>query len=188
MFPKYDLDVARRDKERLLTSAATVSMMLRAICNAEEYVDGAEAYCKELAAHLKFVEKNVDWAKCVSIQKYLSSWMGKRHEYRIQILDVPVIHGEGRRSSAKVQNVFTFDANNPKKATVCFLDQLSFIQPRFIEFDRNCTQNIKRYVNKIPLYWVDSIGNYRLLDVVNAMCDQASEGNHHYFFRDVERI
>ncbi len=188
MFQEYNQYVAQRDEETLLTPAAIASMMLRASCDAEKYVDGAEAYCKELAAHLKFVEKNVDWAKCVSILKHNSSLTNNRHEYCIKVLDVPVIHGEGRRSSAKVQNVFTFDANNPKKATVCFLDQLSFIQPRFIEFDRNCTQNIKRYVNKIPLYWVDSIGNYRLLDVVNTMCDQASETSRHYFFRDVERI
>jgi len=182
MYPSYNLQSALDDAHSMLHLDQIVRARATAINDAETYVRGVSEYCKAMSRHFAFVARNVEWVNEVSILKRKVPFEN-RQEYCVDIYHIPVIRGEIDIARSERLHRFIFDARNQKKATICFLDQLSFTNPRIITMDRQCVDKIRHYVNTRWVYWNDSIDNYNLRDVVNLACDTAMNSRDCDFLR-----
>lgn len=182
MYPSYNLQSALDDAHSMLHLDQIVRARATAINDAETYVRGVSEYCKAMSRHFAFVARNVEWVNEVSILKRKVPFEN-RQEYCVDIYHIPVIRGEIDIARSERLHRFIFDARNQKKATICFLDQLSFTNPRIITMDRQCVDKIRHYVNTRGDFWNDSIDNYNLRDVVNLACDTAMNSRDCDFIR-----
>ncbi len=185
MCPVYDHWRARDEERYLLTPHAIIEARERAVQSAREYVHGVDAYCKELASHLAYVQRNVEWDTGVTIHKRKVAFRN-RNEYVVEVRDIPTIRGECEPIRARTKFRVAFSARSPKKASLCFLDRVSFAQPRYLEIDTMCTEKVRHYANTIKNYRADTIRDYPMVDVINLACDNATSPRCNFF--DVEAI
>lgn len=189
MFIIHDIRHAELDAHTLLEPRSILKARENAINDAEEYVRGTEEYCKAMSRHLAYVMRNVTWENEVYISNdYL--YFEKRWEYRIGLRRVPVIRGVPDSGLATENHRFIYNARNPKKATICFLDQVSFYNPRYVTLSGKCVNKIRHYVNRESTYRRDTIGrmHYDFRDVMNLACDEAEASGQYNFTFDVEAI
>lgn len=189
MYPSYNLQSALNDAHSMLHLDQIVRARATAINDAETYVRGVSEYCKAMSRHFAFVARNVEWVNEVYISNdYL--YFEKRWEYRIGLRRVPVIRGVPDSGLATENHRFIYNARNPKKATICFLDQVSFYNPRYVTLSGKCVNKIRHYVNRESTYRRDTIGrmHYDFRDAMNLACDEAEASGQYNFTFDVEAI
>ena len=189
MYPSYNLQSALDDAHSMLHLDQIVRARATAINDAETYVRGVSEYCKAMSRHFAFVARNVEWVNEVSILKRKVPFEN-RQEYCVDIYHIPVIRGEIDIARSERLHRFIFDARNQKKATICFLDQVSFYNPRYVTLSGKCVNKIRHYVNRESTYRRDTIGrmHYDFRDVMNLACDEAEASRQYNFTFDVEAI